>query len=307
MGEKMGFAKDHFEQTKSTVVGTVGPGAVLGEVSFFLQGTARNASVRAVTRAVVLQLTRTQLDAACALFGLHRDAAYLAKLESLVRSIDACYRSTNERIVREQAILRGDSTPGHAAPCKMSEASKRSSSTGDVPIQQPSSHGYIFPPSTLPRQLWELVMALTTAILATSIPFLIAVFGPRSPLSVANAWAALVPQWSIDVILLCDSLLRAYCFPFLPPGRETFMQSELTHTAIRTHYVQVKLRLDLLASLPYEALAPIGLAVTSDTKTILLAVALLRLPRLLRCLLQGIVHGSVRHVADCRTGAHASR
>ena len=283
MGEKMGFAKDHFEQTKSTVVGTVGPGAVLGEVSFFLQGTARNASVRAVTRAVVLQLTRTQLDAACALFGLHRDAAYLAKLESLVRSIDACYRSTNERIVREQAILRGDSTPGHAAPCKMSEASKRSSSTGDVPIQQPSSYGYIFPPSTLPRQLWELVMALTTAILATSIPFLIAVFGPRSPLSVANAWAALVPQWSIDVILLCDSLLRAYCFPFLPPGRETFMQSELTHTAIRTHYVQVKLRLDLLASLPYEALAPIGLAVTSDTKTILLAVALLRLPRLLRC------------------------
>ena len=291
MGEKMGFTKDHFEHTKSTVVGTVGPGAVLGEVSFFLQGTARNATVRAVTRAVVLQLTRTQLDAACALFGLHRDAAYLAKLESLVRSIDACYRSTNERIVREQAIRHSDNTPGlavhastrHAAPCKMSEASKRSSSAGNVPIQQPSSYRYVFPPSTLPRQLWELVMALTTAILATSIPFLIAVFGPRSPVSVANAWTALVLQWSIDVILLCDSLLRAYCFPFLPQGRETFMQSELTHAAIRTHYVQVKLRLDLLASLPYEALAPIGLAVTSDTKTILLAVALLRLPRLLRC------------------------
>jgi hypothetical protein len=39
----------------------------------------------------------------------------------------------------------------------------------------------------------------------------------------------------------------------------------------------------VLATLPYEALAPIGFATTGDTKTILLAVALLRLPRLLRC------------------------
>ena len=61
------------------------------------------------------------------------------------------------------------------------------------------------------------------------------------------------------------------------------MKSELTYAAIRTHYVQAKLRLDVLATLPYEALAPIGLATASDTKTILLAVALLRLPRLLRC------------------------
>jgi hypothetical protein len=52
---------------------------------------------------------------------------------------------------------------------------------------------------------------------------------------------------------------------------------------MRAHYVQAKLRLDVLATLPYEALAPIGFATTSDTKTILLAVALLRLPRLLRC------------------------
>ena len=126
-------------------------------------------------------------------------------------------------------------------------------------------------------------MTVISCYLAISIPFIIAAFGPRSPVSVDSAWAALASQWACDAILLCDSVLRANCFPFLPRGREVFMKSELTHSAMRTHYVQAKLRLDVLATLPYEALAPIGFATSGDTKTILLAVALLRLPRLLRC------------------------
>ena len=129
--------------------------------------------------------------------------------------------------------------------------------------------------------LWELLMTVISCYLAISIPFIIAAFGPRSPVSVDSAWAALASQWACDAILLCDSVLRANCFPFLPRGREVFMKSELTHSAMRTHYVQAKLRLDVLATLPYEALAPIGFATTGDTKTILLAVALLRLPRTL--------------------------
>ena len=43
------------------VVTQVGRGAALGEVGFFLQGTARNATVRAVTRAYVLRLPTSYL------------------------------------------------------------------------------------------------------------------------------------------------------------------------------------------------------------------------------------------------------
>jgi CRP-like cAMP-binding protein len=420
LGEKMSFTEQQIEHIKSQVVATVSSGAVLGEVSFFLQGTARNASVRAVTRAHVIQLTRRQLDAACALFGLHRDAAFLAKLESLVRTMGVNQRLMNERIVREamaeEASLPGTSdtdrsrnvgrghdtavglaalpntshapsTPLHTAPRSLpfrmlaeplrwlslaiprrerrppstapsaapsaapslqvvsvsaedveSSAVTLSSDAGvELPnmvsvagverVPQPAAEPFaqtvakpsarppaveapasrqssrrpsqeralpsarrpatprrhVYPPSTLPRMLWEWLMTVISFYLAISIPFIIAAFGPRSPVSVDSAWAILATQWACDAILLCDSVLRANCFPFLPRGREVFMKSELTHSAMRAHYVQAKLRLDVLATLPYEALAPIGFATTSDTKTILLAVALLRLPRLLRC------------------------
>ena len=410
LGERMSFTKQQIEHTKSQVVATVSSGAVLGEVSFFLQGTARNASVRAVTRAHVIQLTRRQLDAACALFGLHHDAAYLAKLESLVRTMGANQRFINERIVREavpdeampgpsgqsgqfggqsrgqldeardtaprlilpvqisgrlairkRRLERRPRSPSSAplsqvvsvsaedvessaptvsaagvelpkmvstvgvelipqssaeliaqtaaepsarppaveapswAPTVEAPASRPSSRRASkeqvpppatdavLPVRHPATYHHVYPPSTLPRQLWELLMTAISFYLAISIPFIIAAFGPRSPVSVDSAWAALATQWTCDAILLCDSVLRANCFPFLPRGRDGFMKSELTYAAIRTHYVQAKLRLDVLATLPYEALAPIGFATTSDTKTILLAVALLRLPRLLRC------------------------
>ena len=61
------------------------------------------------------------------------------------------------------------------------------------------------------------------------------------------------------------------------------MRSELTHTAIRQHYVQLKLRLDLLATLPYDAFAIIGLGWTRDAKAIMFIAIALRLPKLLRC------------------------
>jgi CRP-like cAMP-binding protein len=424
LGEKMSFTEQQIEHIKSQVVATVSSGAVLGEVSFFLQGTARNASVRAVTRAHVIQLTRRQLDAACALFGLHRDAAFLAKLESLVRTMGVNQRLMNERIVREAmadeaslpgasdtdrsrnvgrghdtavglaalpntshapsaplntaprsfpvrmlaellrwlslALPRRERRPPSTAPSAASSAAASAASSLQVvsvsaedvessavtlssdagvelhnmvsvagvelipqpaaepiaqtvakpsaqppaveaPASRPSSRRpsqeralpsarrpatprrYVYPPSTLPRMLWEWLMTVISFYLAISIPFIIAAFGPRSPVSVDSAWAVLATQWACDAILLCDSVLRANCFPFLPRGREVFMKSELTHSAMRAHYVQAKLRLDVLATLPYEALAPIGFAMTSDAKTILLAVALLRLPRLLRC------------------------
>ena len=134
-----------------------------------------------------------------------------------------------------------------------------------------------------------MLMICVLGYLAISLPFILAVTASAVGVMPVHgvempgfAWRHLRVQWAADVALWVDSLLMATCLPFLDKGREVFMKTELTRHAIFRHYVQHKLRLDLLSSLPYDLLALLALAGSADETRVVLATVALRLPRLLR-------------------------
>ena len=134
------------------------------------------------------------------------------------------------------------------------------------------------------RRAWDLLMTCALTYLLLSWPYLLAVLnGRRNQLSASGGWRALASLWAVDALLLCDSALCATSFPFLDKGREVFLRSELMPSAIWAHYRATKMRLDLLSTLPYEAVALVALGAGVTQETAMVLVLVLRAPRLLRC------------------------
>jgi voltage-gated potassium channel len=141
-------------------------------------------------------------------------------------------------------------------------------------------------PDSPPRIAWDLLMACALAYLFISIPFIIAACnGVVLPVgcSLHGLWTVTYAGWGVDGVLWLDSFLSATCLPFLDRDREVFLPSELTAASIFGHYRRRKLWLDLVATLPYDLFALIGVACGSSEHIILLIIAAVRLPKLLRC------------------------
>ena len=177
------------------------------------------------------------------------------------------------------------------------------------------------------RRAWDALMAAGLVYLLLSLPLMLAVC-PTGEVSAALSWRLLAAHWGLEGLLLVDSLLMATCFPFLDKGREVFLEAELAPTQIWAHYkapprrdlaaprpaapstlrafsthsrlppcaLQARrLRLDLVATAPYDLCTLVAWAAGLPTPQLLLLATCLCLPRLLRCYRLG---GHVRSVAS---------
>lgn len=119
----------------AVVVATVATGAVLGEVSFFLEGTPKTATVRAATRAQVLRIGRKELDDVVSRRGLTLDAAFRSRSRRIVKALreryiaEAVVAAAEEDLAVSTSASRRDLAVS-TSTCSDSEARQNSTAEG---------------------------------------------------------------------------------------------------------------------------------------------------------------------------------
>jgi len=257
---------------------TLGSGAVLGELSFFL-GTKRSATVRAACWSVVLHLERKDVDIMLQERARKHEQARLHRMVQEMAHEQA--QANAAKATRPSAT--GAPTTSPQAPVDMTEVMRltplqrlreRSRAAFDSRVL-PWWRRRIVSMDSVFRRLWDGVMLGLLLYVLFTVPFHIGFLsGPWAQEHAATSWAILDGRYAIDALLLLEMAFSALLFEYSDRGRGIRDPKRIVR-----NYRSDRLRIDVLANLPYELLALAAPGCSEQKK--LLLVCFLRMPKLL--------------------------
>ena len=161
----------------------------------------------------------------------------------------------------------------------------------EVTMTSPGLTARFLPGASRFRNIWDVIILLVYSYNAWTIPFRLAFL--TRPLYYTIDWA-------LDICLIADSVLNYRDFGLVLEGE---LVTKREH--IKRHYLRTRFKTDVVSSLPLDVMAYLVLGRRNDsedaTTTLLVVMALMRLPKLLRLgRLPETLNGIFRALEDTR-------